>query len=204
MSYPATIDNAEDLYIAINNFSTTCSGLVSAGQTGIAVADVTRLPPSGMVSIDDEVIFYEYISGLVLSNCHRGYDNTTPSQHADGSRVEVRWVAEHHNRLSVAIRTIESILGVDPRGGFLDVAERLAKNLPIVTPMASASSWVITHDRKRVVDVQLWRRVIGAPNPNTYERFTAPITQVVDFAGISTVTAEFGTGNAEEGYIVVI
>lgn len=202
MSFPVTIDTAEDLLIAINNFSTTCVGVLSSGQTSIAIKSATNLPPSGLVSIDNEIIYYAFINGAganpVLSNCSRGFDNTIAAQHGDNSKVEMRWVARHHNLLSATIRLLEAVLGVQPQAGFVDMAARLANELPLVLQIPNQMDWSFNHSRKRIVGVQLWRLNTGTGN---YDLFTAPIDQDLDVSGVSTVTIQLST--AEQGFIVV-
>lgn len=200
MSYPATLDTAQDLLIAANNFATTCIGTVTSGQDAVAITASAGLPASGVVSIDSEVIAYGYIdvTGLnpVLRDCSRGFDGTSPAQHVSGSKVELRWVATHHNILSIAIRAIQGALGVNPHGTFTDLATRLSLTLPITLARSVNTVWTFTHNRKRVVSVQLWRKVAT----NQYELFDAAMTQEVNASGDSTVTIELAA--AEEGYVI--
>lgn len=202
MSFPSALDIAEDLLIAVNNFATTCIGFVSSGQDAVTVVSATGLPASGVVSIDTEVIKYGYIdlsgNNPVLRDCTRAYDGTIGVQHNDGAKVELRVVASHHNLLSTAIRTVEGALGVNPQDSYADLAARLQQRLPIQLSRTSSTVWTLTHDRKRVVCVQLWRKV----DTNQYELFDAAITQEVNTSGDSTVTINLSS--AEEGYAIYI
>ncbi len=205
-SYPSSIEDELDLFTAINNFATICIGRIDASQTGIAIEDDTGLPASGMLSIDNEIILYEFIntSGAnpVLSNCHRGYDDTQAAIHSDGAAVEMRWVAKNHNAVVNSIIAIENELGVTPKGSYSSVAARLSANLPalIQTPInpMTPTDWSFTHTRKRLVGVQLWR---FNEDTNNYELFTAPIEQVVDPMGTSQVNINLT--EPETGYIVI-
>ncbi len=200
MSFPAALDTAQDLLIAANNFATNCIGFVSSGQAAIAVVSSTGLPASGVISIDSEVISYGYIdtggANPVLRDCTRAFDGTNGAQHADGSRVELRWVASHHNVLSAAIRAIQGALGINPQGTFADLVTRLEQTLPVTLARSPDTVWTFTHDRKRVVSVQLWRKVAT----NEYELFESTSTQQVNSSGTSTVTIELA--HSEEGYVI--
>ena len=93
MSYPSAIDDAEDLLIAANNYASTCIGFITSGQDAVTLVSAANLPPSGVVSIDSEVISYGYIdnggANPVIRSCVRGFDNTVAAEHVDGSKVEL-------------------------------------------------------------------------------------------------------------------
>jgi len=199
--FPTQLDDQASLHTAVNNFATALTSPINATQTVISVASINTLPEPGIVSIDTEVIFYESLAVVGASQqligCTRGADGTVASAHANGARVEARWVAEHHNVLMSAIIAIQHALGVNPQGSFLDVAQRLAQATPEVIPFATpTTNWSFTHDRRRLVSVQLYRRT----GTNTYELFDANIEQVVDANGMSTVTIELP--EADEGAVV--
>lgn len=200
MSFPAAFNTAEGLLIAINNFATTCVGVIDNVQTSIVIASAAGLPPSGVISIDSEVIRYQAFDAsgdnFVLLNCDRGYDGTSPTQHGSGSKVELRWVAAHHNRVVQAILDLEAALGLGVKGGFTSLTELMANSLPVLVQKNSSTTWTFTHTRKRVVAIQLYRQV----STNNYEKFDAVMSQAVDPGGTSTVTITLST--AEAGYVV--
>lgn len=203
-NYPAALDIAQDLLIAVNNIATSCIGAVGSGSTGIAIVSATGWPASGFASIESEVVFYDYIDvgganpvlHIPSSGPGRGADGTTAVSHIDGSKVELRWVAGYHNYLSAAIRAIEAALGINPQGGFTDVATLLGQASPVILSVSSSVTWTFTHTRKRLVVVQLWRNI----DVNTYERFDAPMNQLVNSSGTSTVTIVLPAAMA--GYII--
>lgn len=200
--YPSGLDTNEILYVALNNKATTLTGPISAVNIDIPVTDASGLQANnGLVSIGNEVIQYSFIDTNVLRNCTRGFDGTSPASHSQGARVEVRWVAAHHNGLADAIVAIQSALGVDPHvsGTYGDVAERLDLNLPLVVPVALSNDWSFSHNRKRIVGIQLWRK----NGSNLYEKFEAGIEQELNPTGAAQVNIILGPGNDEEGYIVV-
>lgn len=205
-SYPTSLDTTESLYVAVNNKATTLVSAVTAVNTDIAVNDASGLQSNnGLVSIGTEVIKYSFIDNggafPVLSGCTRGFDGTTAVAHAEGARVEVRWVAAHHNGLVDAIIKIQSALGLDPAmaADYADLAQRLDLNLPVVVPIALSNDWSFTHNRKRLVHVQLWKKNVA----DNYEQFYPGIEQELNPAGTAAVTILLGAGNDQEGYIVV-
>ena len=73
---------------AISVGFTTLSANVNATVTTISLANATYYPPqNGIVKIDSEVIFYDTLSGNTLTNCVRGYANTTAASHTSGANV---------------------------------------------------------------------------------------------------------------------
>jgi hypothetical protein len=68
----------------------TVASTVSATDTVITLSSVVGLPASGFVLIDNETIFYQYISGNTLNTCARGQNNTTATTHSVGASVIVQ------------------------------------------------------------------------------------------------------------------
>lgn len=199
--YPAALDTAEKLYIAVNDLATTLSSNVNSSQTTIPVSSIANFPEPGLVSIDGEVIRYEtvQVSPPALLGATRGFDGTSAASHANAARVEVRWVAAHHNDVVEAVVAVQAELGTEPKGVYASVAERLTNIEPLIVPFSpAATDWSFTHERKRVVAVQLWRKKAT----NVYELFEANIEQEVDTGGTSEVTILLT--EAEEGYAVVL
>lgn len=197
-NYPASIDTLETLLIAANNTRTRLSGAIGAATVDILVQDASALQSNGgVVSIGTEVIKYDTKSGNLLQNCTRGFDGTTAVPHTDGAEVDLRWVAIHHNGLADAIRKIEQTLGANPQGSYGSVLERLTLNLPQIISKSLGTDWSFTHSRKRLVGVQLWRKV-----GTGYEQFLAHVSQEINPAGAAAVTIILTED--EEGYIVVL
>ena len=68
----------------------TVASTVSATDTVITLSSVVGLSASGFVLIDNETIFYQYISGNTLNTCARGQNNTTATTHSVGASVTVQ------------------------------------------------------------------------------------------------------------------
>lgn len=207
MTWPTDVDTNDELLIAVNNWWTTLPAGISNGDTTFSISNGDQLQDTkGVVSIEDEVIYYDTITrtsySAVLGGCIRGYDGTIARPHVGGTRVELRWVAKHHNGLAQRIRVLQSFLGPlinqDPLNGvsFDTLAARLDGCLPLVMP-ASGATWTLTHDRRRLVGVQVWRET----SPGNFDLTDAPIVQAVNPGGESTVTVMFDA--AVNGYAVL-
>ena len=198
-NYPTSLDTEQSLYIAKNDFATTLTSNINNVQTTVPVSAITALPDKGLVSVDSEVILYTalQVSPPALLGCTRGFDGTAAATHASAARVEMRWVADHHNILASAIAAIEQELGTNPSGSVASVAVRLTQTEPIIEEITPASTdWSFTHTKGRVVNVQLYRKT-GA---NTYELFEADIAQVID----ATCEVNITLTSAEEGFAIAI
>jgi hypothetical protein len=219
---PASITPRTSLLSPLNNWSTVLQASIDLVQTSIPVRSKTAngetLPASGVISIDNEPIFYASIDNSnpsvpVLTGCVRGSDGHSVhsglvAAHTAGAKVELRWTAGHHNTLADHINAIETTVGVDSLDAedqyglgqtYANLAAKLAATLPkIVVQAASSTTWTVTHNRGRIVSVQTW-----VFNTDHYD-VGAPISmrQDVDPYGTSTVTIEFGL--ASTGYVVII
>ncbi len=207
MSWPADVDTVDELLLALNNWWTTLPAGIDNAVTAFSISNGDSLQDTkGVLSIEDEVIYYETLTrtpySATLGGVIRGFDGTIARPHAAGTRVELRWVAKHHNTLVERIRTLETFIGPLPQADPLNsvpfdtLSARLAGSLPLQVP-GSGPVWTFTHNRRRIVGVQLWIET----SPGNYEMTDAPITQVVNPGGPSTVSVSFGA--AVNGYAVL-
>lgn len=204
--YPGAIDTPAGLLRPLNNWAMALSAPVSIGSTEIAVAPSPLLaalnaaqPTNGALSLGGEVISYSWIDvgANTFMGCSRGQDGTIAGTHGVGTRLELRWIAAHHNILAGALITLQATLGVDPAGpNHTTVAERLMRGLPSLYAFTATTDWSFTHEKHRLVGLQLWREV----GVDTYAIFDAPAIQEVDTEGISTVTITLPA--VETGYVV--
>ena len=67
----------------------TLSGTITATVTSITLNSTIGLAAAGYIKLDDEVIYYGYIVGNVLTACSRGQANTTAAAHTTGAAVYV-------------------------------------------------------------------------------------------------------------------
>ncbi len=67
----------------------TLNGAVTATATSITLSSVIGLAAAGYIKVDNEIIFYPYIVGHVLTDCTRGQANTTATTHITATAVYV-------------------------------------------------------------------------------------------------------------------
>jgi hypothetical protein len=72
-----------------NGTAVTLTSSIGSTDTSITVGSTVNLAAQGYVTIDSETIYYQYISGNVLSNCSRGQNNTTAASHTAGAAIYV-------------------------------------------------------------------------------------------------------------------
>jgi len=67
----------------------TLNGAVTATATTITLSSVIGLAAAGYIKVDNEIIYYGYIVGNVLTDCARGQANTTAATHITATVVYV-------------------------------------------------------------------------------------------------------------------
>lgn len=67
----------------------TLNGAVTATATTITLSSVIGLAAAGYIKVDNEIIFYPYIVGNVLTDCARGQAKTTAATHTSTTAVFV-------------------------------------------------------------------------------------------------------------------
>lgn len=65
----------------------TLVGTINSSTTTIVLSSVSSLPSSGFIRIDDEDIYYGYITGTTLGGVFRGQNGTNPVSHTNGAVV---------------------------------------------------------------------------------------------------------------------
>jgi hypothetical protein len=72
-----------------NPTSITLSGTITATATTITLSSVAGLAGSGFIKLDNEIMYYGYVSGTTLGNVFRGQAGTTAASHTTGDPVLV-------------------------------------------------------------------------------------------------------------------
>jgi hypothetical protein len=62
---------------------------ITSGQLDIPVDSTELFPASGVIKIEDELVYYADKDATNFLNCQRGYDSTTPKAHSDTTPVTV-------------------------------------------------------------------------------------------------------------------
>jgi hypothetical protein len=75
--------------------TTTLNGNPDATDTHFGVTDTTSFPDSGVVKIDNELIYYAVKTSDQFEGCIRGYADTTATAHSMGATITLmEWVEE--------------------------------------------------------------------------------------------------------------
>ena len=74
---------------SLSNSNSTLSAGIAAGDTTIPLTDATNYNTSGVVKINNELIFYPNKSGNNLINCARGFAGTTAANYAASTTVAI-------------------------------------------------------------------------------------------------------------------
>jgi hypothetical protein len=72
-----------------NPTSSTLDGAINSTDTTITLNTVVGLAGSGFIRLDNEDIYYTYVTGNVLGGVFRGQNNTTAASHTNGTAVYV-------------------------------------------------------------------------------------------------------------------
>lgn len=135
-NYPSTENNDGNLYIAVNNLSTSLTdNPLSAVATTVNVADTTNFPTIGILTVDLEAIHYTGKTGTSFIGCTRGFDGTGAAVHLLSSTVFHDIPAAHHNVLKDEVEAISNDLrdaftvdlsdSVAPTATAVDLKERM-------------------------------------------------------------------------------
>jgi hypothetical protein len=74
---------------SLGNTNTTLSAAVAVSDLSIPLTSVTNYNNTGVVKIDNELIYYASISGSNLIGCIRGFGGTTAATHTNGTTVAI-------------------------------------------------------------------------------------------------------------------
>ena len=101
---PNKIQQARPIQVWIQRYNgqtspvaSTLTTTITSSSTAIVLNDVTGLPASGFVKIENEIINYSYITQDTnavtgtLYNCFRGQQNTIAASHTGGNTIPVYW-----------------------------------------------------------------------------------------------------------------
>lgn len=110
--YPQHLDTYSTLFTAIDSGITNLIAPLSFDGDIVYVKDASRFPMSGLISIDQEVIFYNKRTDRSFQELKRGASGQrTP--HNPGTPVKAAVCADHHNALRDAIWKIQRHFGLE-------------------------------------------------------------------------------------------
>jgi len=132
--YPTGIDANDNLLEVKDKKQTVLSDPLTIGElVEIVVASTSGFPAIGYLTIDNEVIKYDAKEATKFKTLTRGCQSTSAAVHLNGSKVYLNVLAIHHNILKDTIIKIEQELGINPKGTYTSVEERLANILKYVS-----------------------------------------------------------------------
>lgn len=118
VNYPNSLDDTTSLFQVKNTCSSTLAATMGAADTVLTLNDASQFPPSGAISIDNEIVYFTGKgTGNTLIGLLRGQDGTAPAAHAPGVLVDMRIIARNLSVLRDAILAIEARLGTGTQSG---------------------------------------------------------------------------------------
>jgi len=149
--YPNLASTDSDLYVAVNQKSTTLTdNPLAAGAATVNVNDASAFPSTGAITIDAEIIKYTGKTATSFTGCTRGFDGTFDVQHSVNTPVYHRIIADHHNVLKEEIKAVEADLVAlqsalndadTPASTATDVKDRLDQIVSQIKVMTGETNW---------------------------------------------------------------
>ena len=126
--FPAELDTEKDLYVVGNRIAAQLIAGVSPSSEIMFLDDDAGFPPSGILKIDKEYVFYSAVKDRVISGLIRGFSTSDPMEHPRGSMVDLVIMADHHNALRDAVYNLEQKVGLRTAQANVDgnLSERVA------------------------------------------------------------------------------
>jgi hypothetical protein len=108
--FPGAVPTNAQLLVCLNNAETTLSAGIDDSTLTIPVADGTKVPVGGTISIDNEIIAIASVVGNTATASARGVQSTTPAAHSSAAPVRAYFTAGHHNGLRDEIIALADFL----------------------------------------------------------------------------------------------
>jgi len=196
INFPATVDTDAVLGVAVNSLATTLDGALAADTNGnngsateITVVSTTNFPTAGIFCVETEAIRYTGKTATKFTGITRGVDGTTAAAHVNGSAVELKIVAEHHNYVKDAVIAIETnILANHDRYGWVVLQSAAGARV-------SNTSFTVTGDVTALIQVG---DKIKLTDTTTKYYYVVAAPSYSAGTGLTTITVNGGTD-----YIVV-
>lgn len=200
-SYPSALDTEDTLFRAKDAAATTLATSILAGASSFTVADGSKLPTSGALTIDGEMIFFTR-SGNTVTATQRGAGGTTAAAHSSGAAVRAPVLSIHHNTLAKAIVATETALGASHTSGKLQKWNGTSMVDSLISESGSTASVGGTLAAGAFAG-NLTGNVTGNVAGNLTGNVTGNITgATANFSGTATANAFAGNGSALTGIAV--
>lgn len=112
---------------------TSLNGALSAVATSVTLTSATAFPPSGVIKIDSEQIYYGSVLGNVLSLLSRGYNSTTAVSHLNSASVGTSTITFNDTDNDGQNDDFVTYTGAAGFGGISDAALNLEHQIVKVT-----------------------------------------------------------------------
>lgn len=195
--YPSTAGTDANLYVAVNNKTTTLTSGIDAVVTSIPVASTTGFPSAGFVTVDLEIIAYTSVDATHFLGATRAADGSTATAHSTNAQVSHNIVAAHHNALKDEIKAVETDL-VSAQQGAGSVAANIALKAVDSTvvhvtgteSIAGAKTFtdpITQNDTTNQLVLGVTRTVtVNAPTPASASRTVTIPDQGTDYSVVAT------------------
>lgn len=108
--FPGALDTSVSLLEVKDRATTTLNGAITSGATSITVVSTSLFPATGILTIDDERLYYTAKTSTTFTVV-RGQFGSTAASHSSGATVRMNVVARHHEALRDALIAVETKLG---------------------------------------------------------------------------------------------
>lgn len=110
VSFPTSLDTSVSLLEVKDRASTTLSNTITSGSTTITVVATTTFTSTGVLTIDDERMYYTAKTSTTFTVV-RGQFGSTAAAHTAGAAVRMNVIAAHHEVVRDALIQVETKLG---------------------------------------------------------------------------------------------
>lgn len=110
--YPTQLDSNTTLGDPRNNAQSSLASSITSSDVNLTLADGSRFPNAGAITIENEIIYYTNRSGNSLSGLTRGQESTTAAAHTSGKVVRMAITQQYHIALRDAVLALQSKIGV--------------------------------------------------------------------------------------------
>lgn len=169
-TFPESIDTTDTLFTAVNQGQTRLSAPISFESVFLPVKSTEGFPSSGLVVIDQEIIYYGNKNNKVFTDLIRGFGGRR-SPHDSGADVKASVCSDHHNAIRDALLNLESYIGLEKDASTLEtlygrlkaLEEKFLPNKAIflASKMKAQPDEVISFQDRSTGSIATWRWDFG-------------------------------------------
>lgn len=110
LKYPTALDTSVSLVEVTDRANTVLSASITSSATSITVTSTTLFPATGIITIDDERMYYTAKTSTTFTVV-RGQFSSSAASHSTGATVKLNIVAQNHIVVRDAVIAVETKLG---------------------------------------------------------------------------------------------